>query len=1196
MPTATKSLTLIHRTLASLPSPGDILTPSLTSYIFFPITQLLQRNPPRSIPPAVRIGVLDVLSILVLHWMGDGRASVREQIWKMAVSWWKAGGLESEQGVSAWVGCMKHLALTPNGSDRAEFDLELEANLAALQTEMVEFVGRESFLPVLGETVHISIGTFPTRFPFYQCLFAHPPFFFAAIISFTPDPLPTLQLLRSILLTYLCTNTRVLATILPGCVSTITKLLSPQSSRRGGKGVHSDVVVESLAIMAELITSCFNDHVVGPILHPAGHPHLNDLSTLRTWLTDQEDPLSTSTPVPPSPTSSVSSLTSATTHQSNTTFTSTQSTEPSSPLATITPSWIRANASQLLPAFVSLSHLKRHANPKSRAALASLSSSILQTCLVPLESSIQVLTNYLLTLSVDDFPLVSQVAQGGLNAILSDPENQPRLTPVLKMSLLTSLHTLPVLLQSPHQISSPKIAEHCSQITAVAVLGPASRALLQGLLGPLGGVERWGTGLLDCMSFEAAAITEGSGEGEASSRLAKLAWIGADQTGRAPEGSSSAPAETTRFPRIQMSNLGDPAVEDAFSGMLCALGQAGGEEAMFTVEHFMGVAREGSLAGSVVGLRRSAAGVWVAERVLRGIALSEGGQGKKVKKVVRRFVKVLVEMGSHEEVGSPPEESEVDVRGERNLSDGLLKTEYMKGLDPLTTLLDRPSPSSASAPLPSASPAVLRSIVSCHSLSLLTFSAQLLSTAFRPLLLNTLYYLLAHLGSPHSLVRTYASISIDQIAYQIGYASPQNMILDNTDYVINVVSQRLTTATLDPIAPLVLVEMIRLVGEQIVPVVHDIVDEVFDALDAFHGYELVASTLLAVLDSLMKAMAFDPVLLEAPGEGKEDIYPDRPEVKKDLEAFKGWFVRRHEKARTNLEEVLDEVQETSPQRPWGKDPSLPSQEADEASSSLPTTDGPASPEPNRSQTICAQILLKALPFLTHSSPFLRSRVLSLFSSGITVLATAKLEASLLPVVNKAWPYVLNRIKDKEYFVIVEAVGVIERLARLAGEFVGVKIRDEAFPLLKRLVENHLADQRTSSLARRNPNLPHRPSTFSPPSKHSPSHRTIRSILRTFHYIASAVFLSSKQRWEMLLTVKAFLDRDTHDELREEARRVCGVLGGIDGDAVWAGLKGSLRAEADGGEERLGWLAETGWEIEDEVRGILDRLESVEPME
>jgi hypothetical protein len=1061
------------------------------------------------------------------------------------------------------------------------------------------------------------------------------------------SPLQPLRLLHHIISSYICNSPRLLATILPGAVSTMCKVVSPQVSARGGKGVQGDVVKEALGVLEMIVVGCFDERVLGGLgLGRSSAP--GSLEELNGWVEDEKtgewrasntfsnDQSSSPTPsVPPSPTLSArSTLSQSTSTTLNNGSTSRPS--PSSFLVNITPAWLSASASQLLPALVSIAHLRTHLNPNARLALASLASSLLQRCLASLESSAKVLLNMLLTLSVDEFPSIQSAARGSLDLLLAeDAEGRPILLPIIKDQLLTSLNALPLLLQNAHQASSRKILDIALQITAISQL-PSSASLLQGLLGPLGGVEKWGIGLLDCLEFEQDVVETPHTDG-GMQRIADLAWQSSGTSSSAP--SSSSPTDPsaslpddplTPFPTMRLQNIPEPTTAKAFRTMLISLGEAGGVESLFAVEHFVGVAASGGSSRA-----RSSAAVWCAERILEGAARvverlgsaekGKHGDRKRIRKVAKGLVRSLVEMDEEGEDAEGIVHPQPESASSNPLSDSLLPSEYSKGLDSLTTLLDRPVPSLSSSSSKRASSQANKPLFTRLSLSLISTCSEILLASFRPLLLSALYYLLSHLGSPNPLVRTYASLALSHVAHNTGYASPQNLVMDNVDYVINVVSQRLTSERLSPAAPLVLISMIRLVGEPIVPLVHDIVDEIFDALDDFHGYETICSTLLAVLDTLMKVMASESTntATSLPSKLSPSFRQEQPFPNKDLATFKHWFLHRHDAASTDLSDLLSTLPEKTPQQPWGPRPAGPGSENLEDPSSNPPPEGlrdadPDVPQPTRAQTVCTQILSKALFFLTHSSSFIRARVLSLFTSAISVLGSAKLEAQLLPVINQSWPYILNRLEDREPFVVLESARVLEALAEHVGEFVSGRIRDEGWPKLRRILKAQVEVDRKAmrimggNVAGRKTikgdgkgkkgrsNNPISGGTSSA-STHSVPHRLYRSILSTLALIASSVPIEFGIRWEMLLLVRPFLDAGVQDELRGKARDVCVALGRSDADAVWIGLHATAGHDeergSEGGEpgkrdqlDRLDWLREEGWDIEESVREIFEVLE------
>ncbi|KAK4692273.1 TELO2-interacting protein 1, partial [Phenoliferia sp. Uapishka_3] len=391
------------------------------------------------------------------------------------------------------------------------------------------------------------------------------------------------------------------------------------------------------------------------------------------------------------------------------------------------------------------------------------------------------------------------------------------------------------------------------------------------------------------------------------------------------------------------------------------------------------------------------------------------------------------------------------IRGLVDSSLPLISVEHQRGVS-LTPGLDNLSPVAAPGTSSRDSQASHLLLLISLSIRLLSTSSAILSSSFQPHLLRALYHVLSHLSpTSHPLLRSHAQRALFLISQNTGYASPQNLVLANVDYVINSVSQRLSVTRLDPAAPLVLVEMIRLVGSEIVPMVQDLVEDVFEALDDFHGYEEVTVGLWAVLDALMGAMRGDLVLKEEGKEGKQGKERRRegPDEESDWSEFEEWWKTRVEEKRDDEEE---EDFGPNPQKPFKS--TLPNQE-----------DGPSEfPESivvpaTKPQITAAQIISKSLYFLSHSSPFLRSRVLSLIATAVPLLTAPSVEnpqenrqADLLPVIHRAWPYILNRFADTEPYVVLEAAGLIESLATHVGSFMSRRILDDVWPRLRNLLE------------------------------------------------------------------------------------------------------------------------------------------------
>jgi hypothetical protein len=186
-------------------------------------------------------------------------------------------------------------------------------------------------------------------------------------------------------------------------------------------------------------------------------------------------------------------------------------------------------------------------------------------------------------------------------------------------------------------------------------------------------------------------------------------------------------------------------------------------------------------------------------------------------------------------------------------------------------------------------------------------------------------------------------------------------------------------------APFVLVEMIRVLGSEVVPMVEDAIDEVLDALDRFHAHPSICGGLLAVLDSILETMAAEQTAKQSSSSKARPSLLSVPDQRSqtEVEDFEAWLAaRRREQA------AFDEADGNAEAK----------QAADEKGD-----------KPSKSQQVAAQILEKAAVFLTHPSPVLRSHVLELLRHGVETLAPQGRTGELLPIVNSAWPHVMTRL-------------------------------------------------------------------------------------------------------------------------------------------------------------------------------------------
>ncbi|OCF35265.1 hypothetical protein I316_02811 [Kwoniella heveanensis BCC8398] len=1137
--------------------PISSLDPSVINYVLFPVTNIMRQSNPSALPDSFLESAFRLLSYTTDAWRrceGGMDVVAWEQLWRFCVAAVgprvgsrdrkdKGKGREVGQEVQLQAVNLLAALLRPQDVNTAGLPHPTPSMLERVATP------KSPLLPTLFQTITFLLET-AAPFPPYRQL-----------------QLSSLRLLRPLITVYLAGKHDVLAAVLPGTVSAMTKLVQTD-----GKGLKGEVAKECIGLVENVVVAMVNDED----LRDLGllRPKVDDLSQLA----EEWEQLTTASPAEVPPASS----------------TSASSTSPglANPFPPLTKSYLDFTSTQLLSAIPPiLSILSTHQSDLARHAVISLSFSLVQQC----SESIPLLRprclSTLLLLSQDAFEPVQHDASKRLRALTEDMTLD--LDGTMLDLLSNAMNSLPRLVLSQQDL---EVDEMARLITAISELvreenltgQDKGRNPIAHLLGPNGGIERWSWSLLGCL--ELGRPTGWSASGNTAARSAQIGW----EKPSAPSGiprlieysaeSAGNEQPSGAFPYLPLRYVESESTSKTLARMLVSLGSSGGEAILFAIDYLIRFAK----ANKSRQVCKAVSALWVAEQLLDGVASAqvegtEGRVSKATRKMARQVTKAVVSIDEeNDDEDDLDEEDGVKYSGDAS-AEALIPVERTKGIDTITTLLDRKPISSSftAAETRRLHNQAQRALFTSLSLETLSLSARILSSSFRPLLLTSLYLLLSHLASPHIIVRDYASIALSQVAYHIGYATPQNMVIDNVDYVINVVSQRLTYRRLSSTAPLVLIAMIRLVGQEIVPLVHDVVDEIFDALDDYHGYETLASSLLAVLVTLIEVMAAE---VQAGGTSEDRSrklqemrrVDKAPSPAKDLDMLFKWYEERESRTKDQIEEIL----ERAPQHAWGKkDLPVDGEEGEAEDAEPPVASGEdEEPTATRSQIVATRILEKSVYFLTHQSPFLRSKVLSLISHAVPVSAAGNRESDFLPLIDKAWNSILNRLDDKEPYVVTEAAEVIARLCEHAGDFMSKRVLDHAWPRMKILLNAQKELDRKSALARRG-------TAIGTDSKFTVSHRLHVAVIDVATFIAAEVPVSDTVIWEIILLFRPFLDRRVDEQLQGKARSLYAKLGERDGDAVWMALIATM-GQLEGDQGCWEYLNEAGLDIEGNAEAIL----------
>ncbi|PCH33889.1 hypothetical protein WOLCODRAFT_94405 [Wolfiporia cocos MD-104 SS10] len=1080
IPTVLKLLLEVFDTLRTVQDSGHALRTPLITYVFFPLSSILRRNTLSTIPDQVLERILNILGILCESWWWELDETTWEQVFMLCSA--ILGGIDSkgkdkvrdDETKEATVRCLWTL-LRERTPDQDPFGPTHPPRMAKILTRFQTHAQTRTFTPVLGQTLDTLL-----------------------VASESPHlslQRSSLQVLHVLVQGYLPNN--FTPTVLPGVVSIMGRIaLATGSSKTWANG---EVVAAALQVMQAIIIRSIGDEICVKEGAVKGLASLEDLADLVDAAGTNDTPTAGER---------IPYMTARTT------------------------TWLHGTASQLHIAMNALTSLVNHPNPSALLALVDFSEVVLSATTLTVPQSQPLLLCLLLSLSGSSFTDVSTKASAALRHMLS-PASKIRhtLLPVLMQISKDNLSALPRLILSHSDAKVEHVAGLIESVCrlSLALEGNSGSGVSQVsagisiLLGPAGGIEKWGWSLLAVLEFTDSPIM--AARRPPAQLMLETDW--------------SSP-NAIQFPELTLEHVTSRSAHAAIEQMLRSMGRAGRKHCDFAIDWFLavGMNRRG---------RRAVAALWCACRLLEGVSgvcldashPHESGissrPSRRIEKLARGVARRISDlwMNSGEDEDSHAQERMLPSQAE----EGVL-VEHVKGL---TTVRATPN----AVPRPTARPSLPQPLLhKCVSLQILAVTAGILEARFAPLLLHTLYPILHSIVSDSPLVSSTALAALDCITRSTSYASPANLLLSNFDYALDAVSRRLTRRWLDIDATKVLVVLVRLVGADVVQKAGDVVEECFDRLDEFHGYEVLVDGLVEVLTEVVK------VVEDSEQPAGEDVRPtnsNTPEEDvKGPHAFVEWYERRHNRPM----EINDSIRDEAP--PTG-----------ESGGPVPDLDPNAKPSMTPSQALTQQIISRSFSFLTHGSPVVRMRMLMLLTSAVAVVPE-----SALPTIHQLWPYILNRFSDQEPFVVSAAASLVEALATHKGDFMFRRIWDDIWPRFRAVLDKLSVADSTNALARRDHG------GVGTESAYTHSHRLYRSLLRTMTAAVTSVQVRDSAVWEVILAFRHFLHCRAHEELQARARALYSAICLKNEDAVWLALS-ATQGQIDAS---MSFLTESRWDI------------------
>ncbi|KAI5811256.1 armadillo-type protein [Peziza echinospora] len=398
----------------------------------------------------------------------------------------------------------------------------------------------------------------------------------------------------------------------------------------------------------------------------------------------------------------------------------------------------------------------------------------------------------------------------------------------------------------------------------------------------------------------------------------------------------------------------------------------------------------------------------------------------------------------------------LDMRGvSTDDEDGLLEELFAVSIDLLTNT------TAATAYIPD--DGTDSTITTCLSMEAISLFAEKHGEGFRHELVDVIYPIVHLLGSASPTVQRHAMITLNNISLSCEYQSPQELILDNMDYLVNAIALKLNTFDISPQAPAVLGMMVKLTGKSILPFLGDVVESIFAALGNYHGYEDLCRSLFGVLKDVVDvSVEGDDEIKKIEGRvsSQHNEKRERLTVDKLLERLKG-DLEREERTRREIKELEEAAADIKkgefPRVPWAKpkeekkfDPEAylngemdmddgGGEDGEDGEDGAVQKQDEKPPEPTQTYKLIQKITRLTQHYLTHPSPVLRLQLLQLVGTSSVLLAQN--EREFLPLVNDVWPVLFVRLFDDEAHVVIGAAHTIADLARVCGDFISSRVSD-----------------------------------------------------------------------------------------------------------------------------------------------------------
>lgn len=350
--------------------------------------------------------------------------------------------------------------------------------------------------------------------------------------------------------------------------------------------------------------------------------------------------------------------------------------------------------------------------------------------------------------------------------------------------------------------------------------------------------------------------------------------------------------------------------------------------------------------------------------------------------------------------------------------------------------------------------------------------ANLMKSEFESELVDYLYPVIDSLASSSEIIRNHALNTAMIIADNLYQGSLNQLIIRNTDYLIDAISERLSNA-MTTRSTGILAVCTKLVGYRIVESFKDVIEITFNLLDYYHGYE----------DLCMDFFVLFQVIIEE----IRKKYLTGSDVKKleqfdGLTTFKPWGMKDMDqvialldKSKQELNIDFDNLELQESLEEEDKIKEIDSDDEDDSDiDSQQRNDheenGEAqrqfaediskwvSPIPQETYKLLQQIASYGERLLTHPSTRLQLQILKTMNKIVPLFATQP--NNLLPIIANIWPVISTLVLNEDPKIVISATDVMITIINHCDTFVTQRIIE----FWNKSLKNHHLFKTTSKIA------------------------------------------------------------------------------------------------------------------------------------